>query len=110
MTGTAVSVWATTRLFGNNKAGFGNLTPDERNIACSYAGKDIDCPTGGCVGFSVTLPNKFQANDLTTMPSALAQCFPKDAKWNVPLKNADPPELAGACSQALMKTDFPTCP
>ena len=96
--------------FGNNKAGFGNLTPDERNIACSYAGKDIDCPTGGCVGFSVTLPNKFQANDLTTMPSALAQCFPKDAKWNVPLKNADPPELAGACSQALMKTDFPTCP
>ena len=71
------------------KPGFGNLTADERNIACSYAGKDIDCPTGGCVGFSVTLPEDFQANDRTTIPSALAQCFPKE-NWNVPLPRLPP--------------------
>jgi hypothetical protein len=51
------------------KAGFGNLTADERNLTCSYAGKDIDCPSGGCVGFSVKLPDKFSADDQTTKDS-----------------------------------------
>jgi hypothetical protein len=90
------------------KAGFGNLTADERNIACSYAGKDIDCPTGGCVGFRIKLPEGFQANDQTTnsnIPSKLAQCFPKDANWNI-TPVAAPSSLAGACYQAPMKTDF----
>ena len=93
------------------KAGFGNLTADERNLTCSYAGKDIDCPSGGCVGFRVTLPAGFRANDETknsNIPSTLAQCFPKDANWNVTPAQA-PSSLAGAaCYQAPMKTDF--CP
>jgi hypothetical protein len=91
------------------KPGFGNLTDDERNIACSYAGKDIDCPTGGCIGFRVKLPAGFQANDQTkNIPSSLAQCFDrKDTNWNVTPAQVDS-GLAGACSSAQMKTDF--CP
>jgi hypothetical protein len=78
--------------------GFGNLADDERNIACSYAGKDIDCPTGGCVGFSVKLPLGFVANDQTTkmLLSKQAVCFPNDANWNVPPVQVDS-SLAGCC-------------
>ena len=89
------------------KVGFGNLMPKERNIACSYAGKDVDCPTGGCVGFQVTLPKGFQADDRTAKPGffselKLKQCFPKDANWNVTPVKADS-EVAGTCYQAPMK-------
>lgn len=90
------------------KAGFGNLTADERNIACSYAGKDIDCPTGGCVGFRVMLPAGFQANDQTLtmgIPSKQKECFPQDSNWTVKPVQA-PSSLAGACYQAPMKVDF----
>jgi hypothetical protein len=89
---------------------FPSLTQDERDIACSYAGKDIDCPTGGCVGFSVTLPAGFVANDQTTannskLVKGLAECFPKDDKWNFnPV--AAPKGLAGACVNAPIKADF----
>jgi hypothetical protein len=95
--------WKGSKCVG--KPGFGNLTDDERNIACSYAGKDIDCPAGGCIGFRVKLPAGFQANDQTNIPSRLAQCFPKDANWNVTPARADS-GLAGACSSAPMKPDF----
>jgi hypothetical protein len=89
---------------------FPSLTQDERDITCSYAGKDIDCPTGGCVGFSVALPAGFVAKDQTTVNNSqlvkgLAQCFPKDDKWNVnPV--AAPKGLAGACFIAPIKADF----
>jgi hypothetical protein len=92
------------------RAGFGNLAADERNLTCSYAGKDIDCPSGGCVGFSVKLPDSFNASDQTkslNTPSKLAQCFPKNDNWNVTPVQAPSP-LAGACYQAPIKTDF--CP
>jgi hypothetical protein len=86
------------------------LTDTELNTACSYAGKDIDCPSGGCVGFSVTLPEGFNAEDQTTKMGIhlkLASCFPKDANWNVtPI--AAPSGLAGTCVNAPIKTDF--CP
>ncbi len=96
----------------------GNLTQAERDVACSYAGKDIDCPTGGCVGFSVSLPEGFVADDQTVsqnLPGKLAQCFPKfldkDKKtpspWNVTFKPAAD-GLAGACLNAPTKEDF--CP
>jgi hypothetical protein len=63
---------------------FTNLTQRERDITCSYAGKDVDCPTGGCAGFSVKLPDKFVASDQTTANNStpvkgLAICFLKDA-------------------------------
>jgi hypothetical protein len=88
-----------------------NLTQEERDIACGYAGKDVDCPEGGCVGFSVSLPPGFVANDQTTKeewPSKLATCFPKDANWNVTPKRAAT-ELAPVCEngkKAEMKQDF----
>ena len=93
---------------------FTNLTQEERNITCSYAGKDVDCPTGGCVGFSVKLPggqNGFVAKDQTVtlgLTAQLAQCFPKDANWNK-TPQAAPASLAGeACFKAPIKRDF--CP
>jgi hypothetical protein len=90
----------------------GNLTQAERNITCGRAGEDVDCPKGGCVGFSVTLPPGFAAQDQTTannsaLVKGLASCFPKDANWNVtPI--AAPGGLAGACvgKNAPIKMDF----
>jgi hypothetical protein len=90
-----------------------NLTQEERDTACGYAGKDIDCPTGGCVEFSVKLEN-FVASDQTTannsaLVKGLATCFPKDANWNAtPI--AAPSGLAGTCFNApINKTgDFCT--
>jgi len=95
--------------------GLGNLTEAERNIACGRAGEDVDCPKGGCVGFSVTLPggqDGFVAKDQTTannsaLVKGLATCFPKDKNWNVtPI--AAPSGLAGACvgKNAPIWTDF----
>jgi hypothetical protein len=90
----------------------GNLTQAERNITCGRAGEDADCPKGGCVGFSVTLPAGFVAQDQTTknesaLVKGLATCFPKDDKWNVKPTKASA-GLAGACvgNTAPMKADF----
>jgi len=96
-----------------NVAPFEPLTPEERDLTCSYAGKDVDCPTGGCVGFSFTLPADFVAADQTlhkNLPmSGLTACFPNDANWNFTPKEADQ-ELAGACYQAPLEADFCSAP
>jgi hypothetical protein len=92
--------------------GLGNLTQAERDITCGRAGEDVDCPKGGCVGFSVTLPNGFKAEDQTiandsALVKGLATCFPEGANWNIePI--AVPGGLAGACvgKNAPIKTDF----
>ncbi len=89
---------------------FPSLTQDEQDLACTYAGKDIDCPTGGCVGFSVTLPSAFVAQDQTTtnkLLSPLLGCFPEDANWNI-FPAAALPNLAGSCAGAPLNRDF--CP
>jgi hypothetical protein len=90
--------------FSDNKCvgkpgGLGNLTQSERDITCGRAGEDADCPQGGCVGFSVTLPAGFVAQDQTTandsaLVKSLATCFPKDENWDATRK---PSDLAGAC-------------
>jgi hypothetical protein len=89
---------------------FPSLTQDEQDLACTYAGKDIDCPTGGCVGFSVTLPSAFVAQDQTTtnkLLSPLLGCFPEDANWNI-FPAAALPGLAGTCAGAPLNRNF--CP
>ncbi|MCI0737127.1 MAG: hypothetical protein L0Y50_12800, partial [Beijerinckiaceae bacterium] len=97
------------------------LTQAERNATCAYAGKDIDCPTGGCVGFSVTLPEGFVANNQTAangnaLLKPLAKCFPNDDIWNNKELKPAPSTLAGACTpaKARLKCDFcdktPACP
>ncbi len=89
---------------------FPSLTQDEQDLACTYAGKDIDCPTGGCVGFSVMLPTGFMAQDQTTQDNLIAPqlaCFPKNANWDV-VPEAALPSLAGSCAGATLNRDF--CP
>ena len=39
------------------------LSDPERTTTCGYAGKDADCPDGGCIGVQVTLPDKFTAGN-----------------------------------------------
>jgi len=82
--------------------GLGNLTDAERNTTCGYAGKDVDCPTGGCVGFRVTLPGGFAAIDqsmLNELPSKLAMCYPNDANGNK-FWNKGPQQNLGTCPGA----------
>ena len=89
---------------------FPSLTQDEQDLACTYAGKDIDCPTGGCVGFSVTLPPEFMAQDQTTKENLVTPqlaCFPKDTNWDI-FPEAALPSLAGSCAGATLNRDF--CP
>ncbi len=98
-----------------NATPISNLTNIDQDRACAHATDDVDCPTGGCVGFSVKLPGGvggFMANDQTTknnLLGPLATCFPKDANWNVtPLAALAP--LAGSCfpqqTHAPLTTDF----
>ena len=87
---------------------FPSLTQDEQDLACTYAGKDIDCPTGGCVGFSVTLPTGFVAQDQTTTDNLLAPqlaCFPEDTNWNI-FPAAALPNLAGSCARCTAQPRF----
>jgi hypothetical protein len=113
----------TGKCVGNDTVLPSNVTKAERDITCSYAGEDVDCPADltnpanppghpiGCVGFSVTLPGGFMALDQTTksvppIPKQLATCFPLDVNWSVILKPA-PVGLAGKeCVNALIKEDF----
>jgi hypothetical protein len=99
----------TNKCVGAKSDLFPSLTQAERDLACSYAGKDVDCPTGGCVGFSVTLPSTFVAQDQTVkqdLLSPLLTCFPNDSDWNV-MVNPASMDLAGkACYKAPLNKDF----
>jgi hypothetical protein len=78
------------------------LSQAELDLTCGYAGRDISCPTNGCIGFQFTLPEQFLAND-TTPPQA--PCFPFDLTWDMTLKVADK-DLAGECFQAPITKNF----
>jgi hypothetical protein len=64
---------------------------------CNYAGYAADCPQGGCLGFSVTLPASF-ATDPTVNPRPDPVPFPQTPVWNVPWTLASQ-DLAGSCYQ-----------
>ena len=68
---------------------------------CSWAVKDYDCPSGGCFGFSVTLPQGFRT-DPATNPLTLATsgCFPRNADWDVSFTPANPAAVAGSCANS----------
>jgi len=57
--------------------------PWEQDLACAYAGKDIDCPIGGCIGFSFTMPSGFVAQDQTTNDKLLAPRLGGDTNWSI---------------------------
>lgn len=60
---------------------------------CSWSSKDVDCPAGGCYGFSFKLPNDFETGEKLPPPP---ECFPRDLAWNTPFKPASQ-DLAGSC-------------
>jgi len=75
--------------------------------------RGIDCPTGGCVGFSVTLPAGLVVSDQTianngALVQSLATCFPKDANWNV-TPMAAPSRLVGTCVNVPMNKTGDFC-
>jgi hypothetical protein len=76
---------------------------------CDYAGYSVDCPEGGCLGFSVTLPASF-ATDPTPDPRPDPVPFPQNADWNVSWTFASR-DLAGTCYQpptsAIIGTNGP---
>jgi hypothetical protein len=64
---------------------------------CSYPREGLDCPQGGCLGFSVTLPASF-ATDPMVNPRPAPVPFPQTPDWNVPWTLASQ-DLAGSCYQ-----------
>jgi hypothetical protein len=71
------------------------------SVCQNWAVKDLDCPTGGCYGFSVTFPSGFKAAP-SPNPLPTPDCFPEDTNWTMPFGNSegfDPAnmEVAGAC-------------
>ena len=67
------------------------------DAVCAWAVKDVDCPSGGCFGFGVTLTSGF-TTDPSPDPRPAAACFPSGAGqgWNVGFTPA-PSGLAGSC-------------
>jgi hypothetical protein len=63
-------------------------------VCSTWTNKDVDCPTGGCYGFGVKLPEGFENNDQAVPPEPT--CYPKDDNWNVKFKTADS-KKAGSC-------------
>lgn len=66
--------------------------------ACQAAVRDVDCPTGGCIGFALTLPGTF-ATDPANDPRPDPEPFPNTPEWNTPFVKA-PADLAGSCAAA----------
>lgn len=59
---------------------------DNKNTICSWAVRAVDCPDGGCLGFSFKLPTGFQADDLDPPTPT---CYPSknpdelNSVWNI---------------------------
>jgi hypothetical protein len=81
----------------------------EDSAICNYAGSSVDCPQGGCLGFSVKLPASF-ATDPQTDPRPDPVPFPQSPDWNVSFTLASQ-DLAGSCYQpptsAIIGTNRP---
>jgi hypothetical protein len=94
---------------GNNCVCSSSLTGDLKtacengNICGKWAGKDIDCPKNGCLGFSFKLPNPgFVADNMGNILQPTGHrpdptCFPNAAPWNISLTRASA-DVAGSCS------------
>jgi hypothetical protein len=71
------------------------LYADCQSICSKWAGKDIDCPSGGCFGFGVKLPAGFSTGPKPNLPP-VQKCFPQNTDWNVPFVAASS-SAAGSC-------------
>ena len=66
----------------------------ESDSVCSHwAGKDVDCPVGGCYAFGITLPQGFTAGPKPNMPPPPVP-FPNNSTWTKPFVPA-PLNVAG---------------
>jgi len=82
----------------------------QRIDICRWSGNDPDCPvfkvegklTSLCLGFGVTMPSTFVADDMPQRPPP--QPFPNDANWNVNWGKVGPTLAGQECF------DFPTPP
>ena len=96
-------------LSGNTCGCSSSLPPDQLaacqagNICGKYAGKDIDCPLNGCLGFSFKLPGQFTPDNQGSVVQSKGGhrpdpgCFPNEAPWNIELTRASA-GVAGSCS------------
>lgn len=107
------------------------LTGDQKtqcesgDICGRWAGKDIDCPMGGCPGFSFKLPAGFVPDDKGSILQGRGghrpepMCFPKKddgrrpSQWDIQLTRAK--DVAGSCittpidqSKFCVDSDSPT--
>ena len=57
------------------------------NTICSWAVRAVDCPEGGCVGFSFTLPRGFTP-PAEPIPPPAPCCYPENSDWNVMFDHA----------------------
>ena len=57
---------------------------DNKNTICSWAVRAVDCPKGGCLGFSFKLPTNFDAASINVAPPA-PECYPsgESSPWDV---------------------------
>jgi len=67
---------------------------DNENTICSWSVRAVDCPKGGCLGFSFTLPDSFEPQDLA--PPAPC-CYPDNSDWNVKFDHATKGVAGEAC-------------
>lgn len=69
----------------------------KNDAACSWAGRDTECPAGGCFGIKFTLPSGFRtlAHDAPN-PRPAPTCVQRASPWDVSLTPRDD----GACPQA----------
>ncbi len=101
---------------GNPTCGCSLATTDpswgECNTACGWAGKDIDCPMGGCYGFSVKMPDDFVASDQQMSPPTGSTSCPAatDAGWSTPFQIFNNPHQPDTCKYSQLPTDkFTSC-
>jgi len=103
-TGTAAtgSCGCSTQLQTSNPDLYNECTKslgDDKNTVCSWAVKAVDCPEGGCYGFSFTLAQGFAPPAEPMAPPAPC-CFPNDADWNVNFTQPLTPSIAGSCQKS----------
>jgi cell migration-inducing and hyaluronan-binding protein len=86
------------------------LAVDHQNTICDWAVKAVDCPTGGCYGFSFKLPQGFETPK-DPLPPPVPCCFPMEsADWNVNFSSAKE-VVAGTCyDKSPPKPEFCTMP
>jgi len=88
---------------------------------CRWAGIDVDCPEGGCYGFSFTLPSTFETEDCDETPGSANQCgreiadggnrpepmcFPFNELWKGPwieAKKVNGKSVAGTCESSPVR-------